>query len=95
MPTDLLELRNKWRRRFTDAKLRLDFARAFVKDSLEDCESGTIPSSDAVRAYRRALNRERDALAEFDRIAEVLKNLILHHTVPDEDRDQGTKDQPA
>jgi hypothetical protein len=45
MPTDLLELRDKWGRRFTDAKLRLDFARAFVKDFWEDCESGSAPAS--------------------------------------------------
>ena len=92
MPTDLLELRDKWRRRFTDAKLRLDFARAFVKDSLDDCESGTIPGSDAVRAYRRALDRERDALAEFDKVAGIVENLILYDTIPDEDRDQETKE---
>ena len=86
MPTNLPELRAKWRRRFTDAKLRLDFARAFVKEFWEDCQSGTIPASDAVRAYAWALCRERDARAEFDRVVEILENLILYNTVPDEDR---------
>jgi hypothetical protein len=57
-----------------------------VKDSLEDCESEVIPASDAVRAYAWALCRERDARAEFDRVVEILENLILYNTVPDEDR---------
>jgi hypothetical protein len=91
MPTDLLELRDKWRKRFTDAKLRLNLARAFVKEFWEDCESGSVPASDAVCAYRRALDRERDALAEFERVAGILENLILHDTIPDEDRDQEKK----
>jgi hypothetical protein len=91
MPTDLLVLKDKWRRRFTDAKLRLDLARAFVKEFWEDCESGSISASDAVRAYRRTVDREREAQVEFDRIAEVLEKLILHDTIPDEDRDQGTE----
>jgi hypothetical protein len=91
MPTDLLELRDKWRRRFTDAKLRLDVARAFVKRVSDGCESGVISVSNGVRAYRLALESERDALAEFDRVAGILEDLILHDTVPDEDRNQKTR----
>ena len=92
MPTDTLELRDKWRRRFKEAKLRLDFARAFVKDLSEGCQLGVIPASDAVSTYRRALGREREALVEFDRIAEILEDLIICGTIPDEDCDQGQRD---
>jgi hypothetical protein len=31
-------------------------------------------------------------LAEFGRIAEILKNLTIYGTVPDEDRDEGQPD---
>jgi hypothetical protein len=79
-------------RRFNEAKLRLDFARAFVKDLSEGCELGVIPTSDAVSAYRRALEREREALAEFEKTAEILEDLIIYGTIPDEDRDQGQRD---
>ena len=94
MPTDLPELRDKWRRRLSDAKLRLVVAQALTKDSLQDCESEVSPASNAARDYAWALYRERDALAEFDRVAGILQNLIFYDTIPDEDREQETKGRP-
>ena len=94
MPSDPVELTEKWRQRLYDAKLRLEFARSFVKEVSADCASGAIPAADGWLAYRQALATERDALAEFVRIAKILKNLVLHDAIPDEDRDQGTKSQP-
>ena len=92
MPTDPVELRDKWRKRLADAKLRLDFARSFVNEVKNDCASGGVPAVDGGLAYRQAIRAERAALAEFGRIAEILKNLTIHGTVPDEDRDQGEPD---
>ena len=55
MPTDLPELRGKWRRRLGDAKLRLDFARAFV---------GSYPKS-VISARRAAVGvRSSDRLPQ-------------------------------
>src|SRR5262245_22370967 len=83
-----IELREKWRQRLTDAKLRLDFARSFVKEVTDDRASDVISAADSGLAYRQALCAEREALVEFGRIAEILKNLTIYGTVPDEDRDQ-------
>ena len=46
MPSDPAELREKWRQRLTDAKLRLEFARSFAKEAADDCESSAIPVAD-------------------------------------------------
>ena len=88
MPMDSIELREKWQQRLYDAKLRLAFARSFVCEVTDDCASGGIPTSDGGLAYRQALCAEREALAEFVRIAEILMNLVVHGVIPDEDRDQ-------
>jgi len=92
MPSDSIELRGKWRNRLADAKLRLDFARSFVKEVTADYASGAMPASDGGFAYRRAIRAERQALAEFIRIAEILKNLTIYGTIPDEDLDRGQPD---
>ena len=51
-----------------------------------------MPDADGWLAYRQALCVEREALAEFRRIAEILMNLAIYGKIPDEDRDQGQRD---
>ena len=44
MPNAPIELREKWRQRLADAKLRLEFARSFVKEVTDDCEMRVAPA---------------------------------------------------
>jgi len=92
MPLDPTELREKWRQRLTDAKLRLEFAKSSVKEVTNNRASGAMPDADGWLAYRQALCAESEALAEFRRIAEILMNLAIYGKIPDEDRDQGQRD---
>jgi hypothetical protein len=55
MPTDPIEVKEKWQQRLNDAKLRLDFARSFVKEVSNDCALGAIPAADGGLAYRQVL----------------------------------------
>jgi hypothetical protein len=48
-----------------------------------------MPDADGWLAYRQALCAEKEALAEFRRIAEILMNLAIYGKIPDEDRDPG------
>ena len=91
MQTD--PLKEKWLQRLNDAKLRLEFARSFVREVTEDCASGAIVAPDSGLAYRQALSAKRAAVDEFARIAEIVKNLLVHNTIPDEDFDQEAKGQ--
>ena len=88
MPGDSVKLREKWRQRLFDAKLRLEFARSYTNELSEDRTSGAIVGADSEFGYQRALAAENAALEEFARVAEILKNLVLFDTIPDEDRDQ-------
>jgi PilZ domain len=73
-----------WRRRLTDAKLRLDFARNFMKEVQRDYRAGDIPESDHHFAYQKALRAERFDLAEYNKVLRIYTDLTLNGIVPDD-----------
>ncbi len=66
-----------WRARLRDAKLRLDFARQYVKEVEDEYKPGDLPASDAHFAMRAALRAETFALTEYRRILRIFADLVL------------------
>ena len=48
-------------------------------------ENGLMPEPDGSFAYRRALQKEKEALAEYRRILQIFSDLTLDHKIPAED----------
>ena len=73
-----------WLKRLTDAKLRLDAARDYVKQVQRDLSANEIPAPDGEFAYRKALRAENSALAECKRVLRIFTNLTENGKIPDE-----------
>jgi len=80
-----------WRSRVTDAKLRLEFARLFLKEVQTDLAANVVPMADGQFAFRQALRAENAALAEYNRVLRIYTDLTMNGTVPDEDAWHGRK----
>ena len=80
-----------WRSRVTDAKLRLEFARLFLKEVQTDLAADVVPVADGQFAFRQALRAENAALAEYNRVLRIYTDLTMNGTVPDEDAWHGRK----
>jgi hypothetical protein len=78
------KLEDLWRKRLTDAKLRLDSARNDVKEVQRDLPSDDIPAPDGRFAYSRALRAESFALAEYKRVLRIFTDLTRNGKIPDE-----------
>ncbi|GEM_PF-1561559 len=74
---DRHELELLWLDRLKDARLRLAFARTYVKEIQKDFESGGISKPDGDFAYRVALQAENAALAEYRRVLRVVTDLFV------------------
>ena len=48
-------------------------------------ENGLTPEPDGSFAYRRALQKEKEALAEYRRILQIFSDLLVYHKIPNED----------
>ncbi len=81
---DREELEDRWRKRVTDAKLRLDFARNYVKEVQRDLPRGDVPAPDGDYAYRKALHVENSALAEYKRVLRIFTDLMINGKIPGE-----------
>ena len=68
MPTIVEELRN----RLQDSKLRLDFARSYLKEVQADAIGGP----DGHIAYHYAIRAETEALRDYARILRELHHLL-------------------
>lgn len=79
------ELERLWRDRLADAKLRLDFARNFMKEVQVDFPLNDS-SPDHRYAFQRALRVENAALAKYRRVLRIFSELILEGKVPDESK---------
>ena len=85
-PTQRQALENLWRERLNDAKLRLDFARNFVKELQRDHLAGGVPPPDGEFAFRKALTAENRALAEYNRVLHIFSDLVVRRQLPNESR---------
>jgi len=83
------EIEKLWRGRLQDAKLRLDFARSYLKEVQRDFQSGEIPSADGSYAHQKALRAEIAALAEYQRVLRVVTDLLVNGIIP------GAEDSPG
>ena len=75
-----------WRLRLSNARLRLEFARSYVKEVHRDLEKGTVPSADGTVAFERAVRAENLALAEYNRVLRIFTDLVVRRIIPDEDQ---------
>lgn len=82
---DREELEDRWRKRVTDAKLRLDSARTYVKEVQRDLPHGDVPAPDGDYAYRHALHAENFALVEYNHVLRIFTDLIINGKIPGED----------
>ncbi|GEM_PF-1859872 len=81
---DRRALEELWRKRLEDAKLRLEFARAYLREIEADNPSGDIPASDRVYAREKGYRSERAALEEYKRVLRVYADLMEHGVIPEE-----------
>ena len=81
---DRQALEDLWRQRLKDVKLRLDFARNYMRETRRDFSLGDIPERVELLAYARALGAETSALVEYHRVLGIYTNLVLHGRIPGE-----------
>ena len=48
-------------------------------------ENGLMAEPDGSFAYRQALEKEKEALAEYRRILQIFSDLMLYHKIPNDD----------
>ena len=69
------ESQESLKRRVDDAKLRLDFARAYVKEVESDDRAGRIPSKYA-DARERSIRAQRSARDEYLRVLKIYEDFV-------------------
>ena len=78
-------LEDLWLQRLNTAKLRLDFARNYVKEVQRDYPAGdAVPSSDHHCAHQTAPRAENMALSKYNQLLGIVGNLMLRGILPDE-----------
>lgn len=90
IPPSREALEQLWRNRLNDARLRLDFARTYLREVQRDFKTGDIPSADGDFAYKKALRAENAALAEYHRILVILTELSVNGKLPTDADDSFT-----
>ena len=75
------KLEHLWAARIKDARLRLAFARHYVKELQRDFPDAALEGH---FEYHRAVREERIALAEFNRVLWVYNDLVRAGKIPDE-----------
>ena len=78
------DLKAVWFQRLTDTKLRLEFARAYLKEVMADSPVRQIDNSDGHYAYQKAIRSESSALREYARVLRIFTELTVHGVIPDE-----------
>ena len=84
-PLNRQQLEDLWRQRVQDARLRLQFARTYVKEVQRDLEQGAVASADGHFAFQRAIRAEYIALSEYNRVLRVYTDLLVAGKIPDEE----------
>jgi hypothetical protein len=82
---DCRKVEQLWLNRLNDVKLRLEFARSYANEVERDHSSGDIPENERQFARYAALRAENIALAMYNRVLRIYKNLAVNGIVPDED----------
>lgn len=70
-----LSIEELWRKRLSDAKLHLDFARNYVAEVSVDFPMPA--SSDGIVARRHAIKAEMVALQEYNRVLRIYEKLVI------------------
>ena len=83
--SDRAALKELWRKRLKDARLRLDFARSYFREIQGDFADASISAPLERYELDHALRAERAALAEYERILRILNDLVFHGTIPKEE----------
>lgn len=78
------QLEELWRLRLSNARLRVQFARSYVKEVQRDLAEGAVPSADGNFSFERAIRAENMALAEYNRVLRIFTDLVLRRILPDE-----------
>lgn len=81
------------RQRLQDAKVRYDFAKAYLVEVRQDFADSSIDGPVELLGYRKALRSEIEALMEYNRVLRAMADLALRGTVP-ESVAQGVGDSP-
>ena len=76
------ELERHWRKRVRDARIRLQFARSYLKELQQDLKSGAIPPPDGDFVYRRAIQADREALDDYARLLRIFTDLVVYGKPP-------------
>lgn len=83
-PADRKVLEALWRSRLSDAKLRLDFARHYMREVQREYPASDIPVPDHSFAFKKALKAENYALTEYERLLRIYTALTVDGVTPDE-----------
>ena len=83
-PEHLKKIELLWKERVANAKNRLNFAIAFLKELEDENRSGAVPSPDDDLIYRRAIHAEQTALEEYKQVLKIYEDLTLHGKIPDD-----------
>jgi hypothetical protein len=81
---DRKALEELWRQRVADAKLRVDFARSYVREVVSDFPPREISNADGLFAYQRAVQAENSALRDYARVSRIYQDLTVKGVIPDE-----------
>lgn len=81
---DRKALEDVWRLRVHDAKLRLDLARNYLKELLEDFPLSEISRAEGKFAWQEAVRTESLARREYNRVRAIYRNLAINGAIPDE-----------
>jgi len=81
---DRKALEDLWRLRLHDAKLRLDLARNYLKEFLEDFSLKDLSRAEGKFAWQEAVRAESLAQREYSRLRRVYRDLTINGVIPDE-----------
>ena len=70
--------------RLNDARLRLAFARNYMREVQRDMAAKDIPAPDGNFAFQKALRAENFGLAEYSRVLQIFTDLMYVDEIPDE-----------
>jgi hypothetical protein len=81
-PLSRTQLEDLWREQLTEALQRYRLAKLEAANVSVRNRNGELPSPDGQFAYRKAIQAETRALAEYKRILLIFNDLILEGKVP-------------
>jgi len=77
------ELEDVWRERLSEALRRYRIAKLEAGTALFQTRQGEMPPPDGNFAFRKALEAENRAFAEYKRLLFIFKDLVLGGKIPD------------